>query len=147
MARYIRTISGYNEPIAKEWRVAASKTIKEGDIVELDATSRYLQPASAGSETIVGVALESITTGAQVTPKDKIKIIPATGCVFRVKFTGSVKTTLADTDLATTQFDLADAQTIDLDDTTDGMCRVVGYDNNLGYADIIIDKANVVEIG
>jgi len=147
MARYIRTISGYNEPIAKEWRVAASKTINEGDIVEIDETSRYLQPASAGSETIVGVALESITTGAQVTPEDKIKFIPATGCVFRVKFTGTVKTTLADTDLGATKFDLSDAQTINLDDTTVGMCRVVGYNNTLGYADIIIDKANVVEIG
>lgn len=147
MARFVRSIIGYNDPIEIPWRVAASQTINEGDLVEIDATSRYLKAAAASSTTIAGIAQQSITTGATVTPNDKITILPVTDVVVRVQFTGATKKTLADTDLATTKFNLKDPQTIDLDNTTGGMCTVVDYDNDLTYADVLIADASIVKIG
>ena len=147
MARYIRHIQGYNQPIAKPWRVKASTTINEGDLVALDATTRYLIPAVAASTTIVGIAQQSITTGATVTVDDAIDVLPVTDCVIRMDYVGTTKTTLADTDLVSTLFDLSNASAINLDDTTDGMCSVVGYDNNRKWADVILASANVAKIG
>lgn len=146
MTRYVRSISGYNDPVAVKWRVAASATISEGDLVQLNATSRYLEPAVAASTTLVGIAQESITTGASVTADDAINVIPLTGIVVRVGYTGTTKTSLADTDLGTTLFDLASATAIGLDDTTGGMCSVVGYNNTLDTADVIFAAANIVRI-
>jgi len=146
MARFIRSLIGYNDPIEIPWRVAASQTINEGDLVEIDATTRYLKSAVAASTTLAGIAQQSITTGATVTADDKITILPITDVVIRVDYAGTTKTSLADTDLATTKFDLSNPTTIDLDATT-GMCTVVGYDNTRKTADVIIADANIVKIG
>jgi hypothetical protein len=146
MARFIRTINGYNQPVSVRWRVAANQTINPGDIVQLNPTSRYLEVAAAGSTTLVGVADEGITTGATVTAGDEISITPLTGGVFRIPYTGSTKTSLADTDLVTTLFDLGGKNSINLDDTTDGMCSVVGYNNARKDADVIFAAANVARI-
>ncbi|MBB6694383.1 hypothetical protein H7B90_23585 [Cohnella xylanilytica] len=147
MARYIRHIQGYNQPISKRWRVKASTTINEGDLVALDATTRYLIPAVAASTTVVGIAQQSIVTGATVTIDDAIEVLPVTDCVIRVAYTGTTKTTLADTDLVSTLFDLSNATTINLDDTTGGMCSVMDYDNTHKWADVIIASANIAKIG
>lgn len=147
MARYIRHTQGYNQPIAKRWRVKASTTINEGDLVAIDATTRYLVPAAAASTAIAGIAQQSIVTGSSVTPDDAIDVLPVTDCVIRIAYTGSGKTSLADSDLVSTLFDLSDASTIDLDDTTDGMCSVVGYDNDRKWADVIIAADNIARIG
>jgi hypothetical protein len=146
MARYIRSVIGYNDPIAVPWRVAASQTIVAGDLLALDATSRYLIPAVAASTALVGIAQQSITTGATVTVDDKIDILPLTDLVIRITFAGSTKTTLADTDLVNTLFDLTNATTMNLDDTTGGMCSVVDYNNTLKYADVIIADANIKKL-
>jgi hypothetical protein len=147
MARYIRNVSGYNQPIAKRWRVDVSQTISEGDIVQIDATSRWIEAAAAASTTLVGIACQSITTGASVTADDAIDVIPLTGIVVRMDYTGSSKTSLADTDLVTTLFDIDNGTTIDLDDTTGGMCSVVAYDNDNDTADVIFAAANIAIIG
>jgi len=147
MARFIRSIIGYNDPIEIPWRVAASQTINEGDLVGIDATSRYLKSAAASSTTLAGIAQQSITTSATVTPNDKITVLPLTDVVVRLNFTGSTKKTLADTDLATTKFNLKDPQTIDLDNTTNGMCTVIDYDNDLQWADVLIADASIAKIG
>lgn len=147
MARYIRHISGYNQPIAKGWRVAASTTINEGDLVQLNAASKYLEPAVAASTTLVGIAQQSITTDASVTPDDEIDIIPLSGLVVRLPYIGTTKTSLTDADLATTLFDVTSAGKVSLDDTTGGMCSVVGYDNDKKTADVIFATDNVVRIG
>ena len=146
MARFIRTLHGYNQPVAVRWRVAINQTINVGDIVQLNSTSRYLEAGVAASTTLVGIAEEAITTGGTVTSKDAIPVTPLTGGVFRVPFTGSTKTTLADTDLVTTAFDLSNKTTINLDDTTGGMCSVLGYNNTAGYADVAFATANVARI-
>lgn len=148
MARYIRSVAGYNEAIATpSWRVAASTTINAGDLVQVDAATRYLKPAVASSTTIAGIAQGAITTGATVTTSDKITVNPATNIVIRVGYVGSTKTSLTDADLATTKFNLKDANNIDLDNTTSGMCTVVAYDNVKKTADIIIADANITKIG
>lgn|SRR5574341_1025199 len=146
MSRYIRSISGYNDPVNVKWRVDINQTIAEGDLVQIDATSRYIEAAVPASTTLVGIAMEAITTGGTVTAADAIKVIPLTGAVFRMKYTGVTKTTLADTDLLTTLFDIDNGTTIDLDDTTGGMCSIVGYNNTNATADIIFAAANVVKI-
>lgn len=146
MSRYIRSISGYNDPVNVNWRVDVSQTIAEGDIVQIDATSRYLEAAAPASTTLVGIAMQSITTGAAVTADDSIDVIPLTGIVVRMAYTGVTKTSLADTDLLTTLFDIDNGKTIDLDDTTGGMCSVVDYDNTNDTADVIFAAANVVRL-
>ena len=146
MSRYLRSISGYNDAVNVKWRVDVSQTIAEGDLVQIDATSRYLRVAAAASTTLVGIAVEAITTTGTVTAADAIKVIPLTGIVVRMKYTGSSKTTLADTDLLTTIFDITNPTTINLDDTTGGMCSVVGYNNTNATADIVFAAANVVRI-
>ena len=147
MARFIRSVVGYNDPIEIPWRVKASTTINEGDLVALDATTRYLIPAVAASTDLVGIAQQTITTGATVTVTDSILVLPLTEVVLRVSYVGTTKTTLADTDLVSTLFDLSTATAINLDDTTGGMCSVVDYDNTRKTADIIIKDANILKIG
>ena len=147
MARFIRSVVGYNDPIEIPWRVKASTTINEGDLVALDATTRYLIPAVAASTDLVGIAQQTITTGATVTVTDSILVLPLTEVVLRVSYAGTTKTTLADTDLVSTLFDLSNATTINLDDTTGGFCSVVDYDNTRKTADIIIKDANILKIG
>ncbi len=146
MARFIRTIDGYNAPIARRWRVDVNQTINEGDLVQLDATSRWLEVATAASTTLVGVAQESIVTGGAVTIDDTISVLPLTNIVIRIAYTPGTKTSLADTDLVTTLFDLASKTNMSLDDVTGGMCSVVGYDNDNDTADVIIAAANIARI-
>lgn len=146
MARYIRSISGYNDPVAVKWRVDVSQTIAEGDLVQIDATSRWLEAAEPASTTLVGIANESITTGVSVDAGDAISITPLTGIVVRLSYVGSSKTSLADTDLGTTLFDIDNGTEMDLDDTTGGMCSVVAYDNDNDTADVIFAAANVVRL-
>ena|SRR3990167_1581998 len=146
MARYIRTISGYNEPVNVRWRVDVSQTITEGDLVQIDATSRWLEAAAPASTTLVGIAMQSITTGVSVTVADSIDVLPLTGVVIRLDYVGSSKTSIVDTDLLTTLFDIDNGTEMDLDDTTDGMCSVVDYDNTNDTADVIIATANIVRL-
>jgi hypothetical protein len=146
MARYIRTISGYNEPVNVKWRVDVSQTIAEGDLVQIDGTSRWLEAAAPASTTLVGIAMQSITTTASVTVADSIDVLPLTGVVIRMDYVGSSKTSIVDTDLLTTLFDIDNGTEMDLDDTTGGMCSVVDYDNTNDTADVIIATANIVRL-
>jgi hypothetical protein len=151
MARFIRSIIGYNDPVLIPWRVAINQTIKAGDLVQINATSRWLEAAVAASTTLVGIAQQSITTGGTVTVKDTITVLPLTDVVIRIPYVGTTKTSLADTDLVTTLFDLsapgAGETTINLDDTTGGMCSVVDYDNTKKFADVIIMDAAIKKLG
>lgn len=138
MARFIETIDGRNQAVVKNFNVGASQTINEGDLVQIDATSRKIVAAVAASTTLVGIANRSITTGASVTSKDNIGVTLLKSVVVRVSYVGTTKTTLAETDLYTTKFDLNDKNSINLDDTTGGMCQVIAYDNTQKTADVVI---------
>lgn len=138
MARFIETIDGRNQAVVKNFNVGASQTINEGDLVQIDSTTRKLVVAVAASTTIVGIANRSITTGSTVTAKDNIGVTLLKNAVIRIPYVGTTKSTLAETDLYTTKFDLSDKTSINLDDTTGGMCQVLAYDNTKKTADVVI---------
>jgi len=75
---------------------------------------------------------------------DWIPVTLARDAVIRINFAGTTKTTLAQADLYKTKFDLSDQVTINLDDTTGGMCMVIGYDNTKQTADVVISTTGQV---
>lgn len=141
MARFIKTITGRNEPVTHSLLIAASQTVAVGDLIEITSGKGVL--AVAASTTLIGIAQEAITTGVSVDDTDRIPVILLEGAIVRIDYTGTSKTTIADADMYGTAFDLSDEKTIDLDDTTGGMCKVVGYDNTASTADVVIARANL----
>lgn len=144
MARYIETIDGRNQAVVKNFNVDASQTIKEGDLVQVNATTGKIVVAAAASTTLLGIANKDITTGASVTAKDNIGVTLLKNSVIRIPFTGTTKTTLAEADLYTVKFDLGGKNSINLDDTTGGMAQVIAYDNTKKTADVVIAAAALV---
>jgi hypothetical protein len=143
MATYKKSITGRNEPVTVNLNIAASQTITAGDLLQINATSRKGEAAVAASSALFGIAQADITTGASVTSADSIPVTLLEGAVIRIAYTGSTKTTLAETDLYSTAFDLSDKKTLNLDDTTGGMCKVLAYDNDNDTADVVIARANL----
>jgi hypothetical protein len=143
MATYKKSITGRNEPVTVNLNIAASQTINEGDLIQIDATSRKGEAAVVASTTLIGIAQTAITTGASVDDTDSIPVTLLEGAVIRIAYTGSTKTTLAETDLYSTSFDLSDKKTLNLDDTTGGMCKVLAFDNDNDTADVVIARANL----
>lgn len=141
--RYIKHIDGRNQPVVEYFNVAASQTINAGDLVQVNATSRKIEAAVAASTTLIGVAHKSITTGASVTSSDNIPVVLLKNAVFRTTYVGTTKTTLVETDLYTTKFDLSDKTAINLDDTLGGMASVLNYDNTKKTADVVFATANL----
>lgn len=142
MPSYVRNIDGRNQPVTISVNIAASQTIEMGDLIQINATSRKGEKAVAASDTLIGIANASIATGSAVTEDDNIPVILLDGAIIRVGYVGTEKTSLAEGDLYSTLFDLADEKSIGLDDTTGGMCRVVAYDNEKNTADVVIARAN-----
>lgn len=137
-----------NVPIIVHLPVQASTTIQKDTLVQIDATSRKLEPATEASQTIVGIAMQDYTTGAQVTDADSIPVALVRGWVIRIPFiTSGTKKDFSDTDRYLTAFDLEDEDSIDPDDTTGGMCYVQAYDNNAKTVDVIIGAANLANVG
>lgn len=127
--------------------VADSQTIKAGDLVQINGTSRKLEAAVAASTTIAGIANHDITT-TTATASDVLSITKVRGQVIRlaVDQTGTKKT-FAQTDAYTTAFDLKDKKSVNPDDTTGGMLYVQAWDNTANTVDVIIADANLVNIG
>jgi hypothetical protein len=143
MATYKRSITGRNEPVTVNLNIAASQTITAGDLLQINATSRKGEAAVAASTTLFGIAQADITTGASVDDTDSIPVTLLEGAVIRIDYTGTTKTSLAETDLYSTAFDLSDKKTLNLDDTTGGMCKVLAFDNDNDTADVVIARANL----
>lgn len=143
MARFIEMIDGRNQAVVKYFNVGSSQTIKAGDALQIDPTSRKVVAAVAGSTTLIGTANKDITTGGTVTNKDNIGVTLFKNSVFRFPYVGTTKTTLAEADLYNTKFDLNDSKSINLDDTTGGMCQVIAYDNTKKTADVVISTGLV----
>lgn len=137
-----------NVPIIVHVKLDVSQTIALGDLVQIDATSRLGEAAIAASTTIVGIALEALTTGVAVTDADTIPIALVRGQVVRAAVSqAGTKKTFAEADKYTTAYDLLDKTTIAPDDTTGGMCYVQGFNNTLNTVDVIFADANLVNIG
>jgi len=145
----VRSARGANQDAPIYWLpIDVSQTIEEGDLVQIDGTSRKGEVAVAASTTIVGIAQAAITTGVAVTSADKIPVALVRGMVVRMSVdqTGSKKT-FADTDKYTTAYDLKDETSINPDDTTGGMCYVQDYDNTAHTVDVIFADASLANVG
>lgn len=139
---YRYDLSGRCDPVVVKWPAGPNQTITKGML--LSVSSGKAVAAAAGTTAVLGVAVSGKTTGGTVTDNDTVEvIIPTPTAVFEVNYTGNTKTSLNSSDL-TTAFDLANANTIDLDDTVGGMCCVVGFDNVKKTADIVFKRSSLV---
>lgn len=145
----VRSARGANQDAPIYWlAIDVSQTINVGDLIQIDATSRKGEVAVAASTTIVGIAMDAITTGATVTDADVIPIALVRGMVVRAPYsTAGTKTSFADTDKYTTAYDLLNKTTIAPDDTTSGMCYIQAYDNTQDTADVIFADASLANVG
>ena len=126
----MKILNGDTNPILK-CEVGSGGATK-GDMVVISSGAVVKAAAAPSAATIIGIALE---TGAQGAFIDVMQI--KSGTRIRSEYTGSSKTSLADTDLLTA-FDLTDANTVNLDDTTGGPCVCIGYDNNNDTIDFMV---------
>lgn len=106
--------------------------VAKGDLCALSSNTFVKAAANPTDATIVALALEtaSATEVALFELIAPVKIVSA-------KYTGSSKTSLTDADISKT-FDLADSQTVNLDDTSGGPCLCVGYDNDLDLIHFVV---------
>ena len=117
--------------------IVTNAAVVEGDILAI--TSGLVGPLSAADSAVIGLAMSDAASGASV---QVLLIGPMS--VIRVPFKSSVptKTTLAAADRFGTAFDWVAADTaMDLDDTTGGILRVVGYNNTAKTADVVVDAS------
>lgn len=140
MPRYIANMDGRNEPTIWHFKVGNSQSIKEGDLVQI--TSGKVEKAVSASTTLVGIAMRDITT-TTATDADVIPVILLKSAIIRINYTGTSKSSLSDSDMYGTAFDISDEKTLDLDDTSGGMFKVVGYDNDQKTADVVCAAANM----
>lgn len=149
MAQIVRSVTNAdNVPTVVHLKVGANQTIKIGDLVQIDGTSRKLVAAVAASTTIAGIAQEDIVTSGTVDDTHEIPIVLVRNQVVRVPFsTAGTKKTFADTDKYTTAYDLGNKNSVNPDDTTGGMCFVQDYNNNDATVDVIFSAASLVNIG
>lgn len=144
MARFLKSAyMGENEPTTVYVNIGANQTVAIGDLIQIDATTRKGVVGVAASTTLIGIAEKAITTGATVTSADNIPATLIRDAVFRIDYVGATKTTLAETDLYSTSFDLSDKKTMNLDDTTGGMLKVLAFDNTKKTADVVCTTANI----
>lgn len=139
----------HTQPMVEKVHVAASQTIKAGMLLVVSSGRAAKAAAAASAGTVLGIALADITTGLSVGDDDQIPVLILNSkSVIRCKYIGSLKTSLTAADKFGTAFDIAvdgtsGAQTLNLDDTTDGFLKVVGYNNTAGTADVVVKDAQL----
>ena len=115
-----------------------TQTILKGDIIIVSSGKASLGADGTCTDGVVlGTATHAITT-TTATATDILKVDVDKKGIYRFDYAGSSKTSLAATDLYDTIFDVNDAHTVDLDDTTGGCCIVVDYDNTAETCDVIL---------
>ncbi len=143
MFEFKKMIDGKSNPTIMDWPVAASQTITRGTLLALSGGLAAV--AASGSTAILGVAQAPKTTGVSVTDADTVPVLMARNAVFKVGYTGTTKTSVSSADNGTA-FDInTGALTINLDDTTGGMCKLFAtFDNTAKTAHVVIsDGAQV----
>lgn len=145
MAQFVKSLmNGNNNPDVDYFYVAASQTIKVGDIVQVDPTTKLLEVAEAASTTIVGIANSDIITASGETDKT-IPVVLVRDAVIRMAFTDAgTKKTFTQADKYVTKFDISNPTTVNPDDTTGGMMQVYGYDNDKLTVDVVVSRANQI---
>lgn len=127
---------GPADPLVKRIPVAANQTIVRGGVVGL--TSGKAVVAAPGATNVLGVALDTITTGANPGAGEKVGVVVSGDVVFRANYVGSEKTSLTQADVGT-KFDIVTGgQSIDLDETTNGFAQVVEFDNDRKVAYVLL---------
>jgi hypothetical protein len=106
--------------------------VTKGDLCVLSSNTFVKAAANPTDATVVAIALETalITEVALFELITPVRIISS-------KYTGSSKTSLTDADISKT-FDLTDAQTVNLDDTSGSFCFCVDYDNDLDLIHFVV---------
>ncbi|MCU7521934.1 MAG: hypothetical protein HF312_17095 [Ignavibacteria bacterium] len=136
---YLKSLDA-TQPNEVRVKIAASQTILAGDLISI--TSGKGVKAGAAATGILGIATQDITTGTTVTDADAILVIAINErSVVRMSYVGTTKTSLVDTDMYLTAFDIDANQNINLDDTTGGAMLVVGYNNTNKTADVVIKRS------
>jgi hypothetical protein len=111
--------------------------VARGDLCALSSNT-FVKASDAPSDyTIAAIALET----ASATEVALFELVSNAPIITSKFYTGGSKTTLTDADI-TKVFDLYDAQTIDLDDTTGGTALCVDYDNDLSLIHFIVVPAD-----
>lgn len=148
MASIVRNARGNNnDVIIRHLLVDDSQTIAIGDLLQIESTAGKLELAVAASTSIVGIALEAITT-TTATAADVIPVALVRGQVVRVDvYQGGGKDTFDQADFYLTAYDLEDEVSVDPNDTTNGMCYVVANDQTANTADVIFADASLANVG
>lgn len=148
MASIVRNARGNNnDVIIRHLLVDDSQTIAIGDLLQIESTAGKLELAVAASTSIVGIALEAITT-TTATAADVIPVALVRGQVVRVDvYQGGGKDTFDQADFYLTAYDLEDEVSVDPNDTTNGMCYVVANDQTADTADVIFADASLANVG
>lgn len=127
------------------YAVNVSQAIVAGSLVVMNTGKLDVAAAAATAGTVVGVAMEDKTTlSGAVTATDVVYVDDNPGSIYTMPYDGTgTKKTVTNADLGT-RFDLVtNAYTVDLDDTTDGFLKCVGYDNDAGTMDVQIMNREV----
>jgi hypothetical protein len=114
--------------------IAGTNGVTAGDLVVISSGTVIKATDPVTADTLVGIALATAAADALVS------VALAQDNILEAPYTGSSKTSLADTDIGTV-FDLSDATTIDLDDTTGGCALCVGYDNDRDIIKFIVPSS------
>lgn len=117
--------------------IAGTGGTANGDLVVWSSGKVVKAAAAATAGTVVGIALEAVDADAMVL----VSIIKPEDIIEAV-YTGTSKTSLADTDIGTV-FDVTGPITVDLDDTTDGYCVCVGYNNTVKIIKFMVEAADL----
>jgi len=110
--------------------------VAKGDLCAISSNTFVKITDAPGDYTVCAVALEA-GAATDVINFELVSNAP----IITAKYTGSSKTSLTDADI-TKVFDISDAQTIDLDDTTGGTALCVDYDNDLDLIHFIVYPAD-----
>lgn len=109
--------------------------VTKGDLVVLSGNTFVKAAAAPTAATVIGISLGTYAA----TAVGKFEL--AQGRIVTAVYTGSTKTSVTDADISKV-FDLTDSQTVNLDDTTGGVCYCVDYDNDLKLIDFILTPAS-----
>lgn len=115
--------------------IAGTNGSTRGAMMVISAGKAVKAAAAHTAATVLGIAKNTVAADGIV------EIEMADDRLVTAAYTGSSKTSLADTDIGTV-FDLSDSVTVNLDDTTGGMCICQGYDNTAKTITFVIPEAS-----
>jgi hypothetical protein len=116
-----------SSPIYRKVPANISQTFVKGSIVVKTTGKASAAADAATAGTVWGIAAEDFTTGGAVTAADVLLIDVNPNSIYEMPHnTTGTKTTLTNEDIGKT-FDLINAYTADLDDTTGGFVECVGF--------------------